>query len=506
MSTLNQTMKTLLPIFLLCAVTAFAQEIQTPFEKNNFSKATTYNELTAYVQQIGQASSLVKVETIGKSVQGRNIYALKFSTGDFGKDHSKIKVLIFAQQHGNEQSGKEGALLLAKALLKPENIYLFGRIDLVIIPQINPDGSDANQRRNGHEADLNRNHVIMTEPETMALHKLFDTYLFEVTMDVHEYYPYDENWMKHGYRKNTEITLGVTTNTNVSAKIRKLSNDKAIPFLKNNLTKNGFSSFVYCPGGPPDINYIRHSTFDINDGRQSLGIQNTLSFIQEGMNGTDSFIENLKRRAGGQMTGMMGLINYSYKNSKKIKKLVADERATLISGQSNPQVSIQSEHVAGGKKLELPVLSLKTGNDLVITVSDYRPVVKSLCDVSKPQGYLIPKTSKPLVDWVGRQALQVVPFDNQYNFKIEQDYISKVDSIDFEGDIVANPTVETREIRLTVNEEDYLFVPTAQLKGNLIVIALEPKSMLGLATYKDFYYLLKKGENFPVLRVVKSGK
>jgi hypothetical protein len=312
--------------------------------------------------------------------------------------------------------------------------------------------------------------------------------------------------MKHGYRKNTEITLGVTTNTNVSEKIRKLSNEKALPFLQKNLNNGEFSSFVYCPGGPPDINYIRHSTFDINDGRQSLGIQNTLSFIQEGMNGTDSFIENLKRRAEGQMTGMMGLINYSYKNYRKIKKMVADERATLISGNSNQQVSIQSEHVASGKKLAPPVLSLKTGNDSVITVSDYRPVVKSLFDVAKPEGYLIPKTSKPLVDWVGRQALEVLPYNNQDNFKIEQYFISKVDSIDFEGDIVANPTLETREIRLTVNEKDYLFIPTAQLKGNLIVIALEPKSMLGLATYKDFNFLLKKGENFPVLRVIKSGK
>jgi len=35
------------------------------------------------------------------------------------------------------------------------------------------------------------------------------------------------------------------------------------------------------------------------------------------------------------------------------------------------------------------------------------------------------------------------------------------------------------------------------------VIALEPKSMLGLATYRQFSYLLKKGEYYPVLRVVR---
>ncbi len=38
----------------------------------------------------------------------------------------------------------------------------------------------------------------------------------------------------------------------------------------------------------------------------------------------------------------------------------------------------------------------------------------------------------------------------------------------------------------------------------MIVQALEPKSMLGLATYKQFEHLLKEGESFPVLRVVNK--
>ena len=44
---------------------------------------------------------------------------------------------------------------------------------------------------------------------------------------------------------------------------------------------------------------------------------------------------------------------------------------------------------------------------------------------------------------------------------------------------------------------DYIYLPTNQLKGSLIVIALEPKSMLGLVTYKNFSHLLKAGEEFP---------
>ena len=130
----------------------FAQQIPIPIDKNNFAKVTSYQELTDFVQQLDKSSGLLDVETIGQSVQDRNLYALKFSSSIFGKDKSKLKVLFLAQQHGNEQSGKEGALLLAQSLLKPENKYLFDNIDIAIIPQMNPDGSEINQRRNGNTA------------------------------------------------------------------------------------------------------------------------------------------------------------------------------------------------------------------------------------------------------------------------------------------------------------------------------------------------------------------
>jgi hypothetical protein len=75
--------------------------------------------------------------------------------------------------------------------------------------------------------------------------------------------------------------------------------------------------------------------------------------------------------------------------------------------------------------------------------------------------------------------------------------------MDFERDIIANPTVELYPIKNDLCETDYIFIPVNQLRNNMIVIALEPKSELGLVTYKQFEHLLKKGENFPVLRLVK---
>jgi hypothetical protein len=482
----------------------FAQQIILPLEKNNYQKVTLYDELTAFVKQLDESSGLLNVEIIGQTVQKRNLYALKFSSTEFGKDQSKIKMLILAQQHGNEQSGKEGALLLAQALLKPENRYLLDKIDLAIIPQVNPDGSEVNKRRNGNNMDLNRNHLVLTEPETMALHRFFDKYLFEVTMDIHEYYPYGGEWEKYGYRKNADETLGVNTNPNVSEKIRELSNTEVFPYWAKFMSINNFSSTVYAPGGPPEIDYIRHSTFDVNDGRQSYGIQNTLSFIQEGRNGTDSYVENIKHRAEGQMTGMRAMLEFVYLHKNEIKKMVTADRKPLISGKSNPKVSIQSEHVINGQKLTLPLYSYSTKSDTVVIVNDYRPAVKSITDVQKPVGYLIPKQSKELVEWAQKHAFAVTEFHFQKNQRIEQYFITRIDSIDFEREMIINPIVELKGIKGEINTSDYVYIPTSQLKGNLIVLALEPKSELGLVTYKEYAHLLKVGEMFPVLRVMQK--
>jgi hypothetical protein len=222
------------------------------------------------------------------------------------------------------------------------------------------------------------------------------------------------------------------------------------------------------------------------------------------MNGKDGLTENLQRRAEGQMTGMRGMLEYVYTHKKQIKSLVAIEREKLNSGVSNEYVSIQSEHIRDGQKLHIPLFSYYSGADTVVTVNDYRPVVRSLSDVKKPAGYLIPVHLTELVDWTGRHSLKPAPFTKPGAYKIEQYFIKSIDSIDFEGDIVVNPQVVVRELQGAVSANDYFFVPTAQMKGNLLVLALEPKSMLGLITYRQYAHLLRNREPFPILRAIKK--
>ena len=478
-----------------------AQHLLTPLEESNYTKLTSYDELISFLENAVRQNSKLSMDCIAESVEGRKIPAIKISSGEFGKDKEKIKVLIFAQQHGNEPSGKEGALLLIARFANGDYDSLLNRIDLIIVPQMNPDGSEKDVRRNGNNADLNRDHLTLLQPETTGLHKLFDKYLPEATMDVHEYFPYSEDWEKYGYIKKFDEQIGATTNINISENIRSYSNIIYFPFIKNYLNEQGFSFQNYILGGPPEEELIRHSTYDINDGRQSFGILNSFSFIQEGLNGRDS-IENIKHRSEGQATGMLGFLDFIYLNKNEIKSMVEEERSKLISGNAGDEVAIQLDHVPDGSILKLNLFSLYSNADTVITVKDYRPVVKSLLEVKRPLGYLIPKDATDLVEWAKRQNIVMISFNNSPDKRIEQYFVRKIDSINFEGDTIVNPVVELSEVKRNIIATDYLFIPTSQLKNNLIVIALEPKSMLGLVTYKKFEHLHKSGEYFPILRVV----
>ena len=482
---------------------AQCRQLKTPAEARDFSEVSKYSEMVEYIHQLDKSSDILTVEKIGESVKGRDLFMLKFSNSDFGEDKGKIRVLIHAQQHGNEQSGKEGALLLAQELTKPENADIFKYMDLALIPQVNPDGSELNSRRNGNGMDLNRNHLIMTEPEVVALHKIFDKYQFEVTMDVHEYYPYGETWKNFGYRTNSDILVGFNTHPSIPESIRQYQQKKIKPYYSAFLTSRGVSNAMYSPGGPPERDYIRYSTFDINDGRQSYGIQNTFSFIQEGMNGVDALVDNLEHRSRSQFFGMLALLRFVYENHSEMKALVAKERR--IENIAVSELPLQMEHFPDGTRLELPVYSYASNRDSVIVVNDFRPVVKPTMTISRPCGYLFPKSHQDLIDWAFRHGLKVKPLKKDKNIMFEQLIINKIGSIDFERDTIAIPQVSVQKIEpKSINLEEYIFIPTSQLKGNMLITAIEPQSELGLATYSQFAYLMKAQSIYPVIRVRSS--
>jgi len=111
------------------------------------------------------------------------------SSPHFGEDALKLRVMLFAQQHCVEPSGKEALTMLLAMIANHELDTILSHLDLLIVPQMNPDGAELRQRRTADSIDLNRNHLILTSPEPKGLHDLFARWQPQVTMDIHEFGP-----------------------------------------------------------------------------------------------------------------------------------------------------------------------------------------------------------------------------------------------------------------------------------------------------------------------------
>lgn len=165
---------------------------------------------------------------------------------------------------------------------------LLDRINVLVIPQTNPYGNYFDVRANESGLDLNRDHVKIESEEVKAVHAVFRAWLPEVTLDVHEkgddYY---------------RLSIGCVSNANIDLRLQDYSRNRLLASVEKSLAKDGVTFHEYLVTEEMGVNtsagaalrpedtsgreeMTRFSTTDLNDGRNSLGIFQTLSFIQEG--------------------------------------------------------------------------------------------------------------------------------------------------------------------------------------------------------------------------------
>jgi protein MpaA len=159
---------------------------------------TRYIALTAGVVTLAMSTLPVpaawaapRIVAIGRSVRGRPIVARVI-----GPDSATRKILIVGCIHGNECAGT--AIVSALSHLRS-----ISRVQLWLVPEMNPDGFTADTRQNVHGVDLNRNFPFrwqpisdptyfagprpLSEPETRVAVKLIQRLKPAVTIWYHQH-------------------------------------------------------------------------------------------------------------------------------------------------------------------------------------------------------------------------------------------------------------------------------------------------------------------------------
>ncbi len=531
-----------------------AETVKTPAEETNYTEYSQHEAITEFLSQVSHLSKKMKVQIVGQTRERRNypskdIYLCIIS--EEGADspqklnRKKPTLLIVAAQHGREQSAKEAALWLIRDLATGKLESLVKKVNFLIIPQANPYGSFFDQRRNEQDLDLNRDHVKLEAPEVEAIHHVFRAWMPEVTMDVHE--KGDDFY---------RVSIGCISNANIHHSLQEFSRSKILAEVWKKLEKKRITHHEYLItqlmgiDSSAGVQYReedlkgreemkRYSTTDLNDGRNSLGIYETLSFIQEGASRHD--LKTLKERTNYQYYGIRYFAESIAGHGEEIISLVNGLRKKLLlkanvyseddlvhlrmqyaRDEKEPELTIQKF-----ERIEVPIRGIlkvekKAGDPLArdeiapypypseykVTkevVANWFPNVEPTLSVSRPLGYIIPAKHQDVVETLLNHDLKVEMFTKDIHLEVESYQTKEIIPARLDYLPPQKIEVEKKKLKTIIKRGDF-YVSCAQWGANLVPCLLEPQSQYGFIRYWKFKLVPEVGDIFPFYRFVGKKK
>jgi hypothetical protein len=185
-----------------------------PEVPSSFYDSILYSEIAPKLREIELNSNRVRVEVIGQSAGGRNLFLATISSpeamGRLGQYQAirqqmlkdpekaqemidkfgdfKVPVFINGSIHGNEYPGTDAAMRLIEKLAyddSPEVQQILDNVILLVNVVQNPDGRVLGTRGNANGFDVNRDFITQSQPETRATVKVLTEWNPMVFLDLH---------------------------------------------------------------------------------------------------------------------------------------------------------------------------------------------------------------------------------------------------------------------------------------------------------------------------------
>lgn len=172
----------------------------TPAEAAGFRTTPNYAETRAWLEQLDAASPLIRMESFGKSAEGRDLL-LVVASKDGGKlDPAKPVLLVQAGIHAGEIDGKDAGMMLLRDIALRGKDRLLDKVNLLFVPIFNADGherasafSRPNQRgpevqgwrATAQNLNLNRDYLKADALEMRAMLGLINRFDPTLYLDIH---------------------------------------------------------------------------------------------------------------------------------------------------------------------------------------------------------------------------------------------------------------------------------------------------------------------------------
>lgn len=451
-----------LPAFPLAAQQAAAP--RTGAEQASFERHTSHDELMQFLHDVQARTDRMRIQTLTTTDEGRAMPLVMLGappTATPGTAFFSGKPLVFitGNVHGVERAGREGTLQLIRALTLGEHQALLDRVNVLIVPTLNPDGAERRTRTNSMSYDMNRDFIVAETPEITAIvEKVLTEWWPDVYVDVHNggAYPYN-------------LTYQATLHPSADQELVSFARGPLFEAVKTHLEQQDMRLYWYSGPRRNDETgeWAWYTTPPWARKQHSYGgLQNMITLLYE-IPGRWT----LGQQADNAREGMIGLIAFVADNADRVRSTVVEaRRRTLQSPAAEVVVDVEESAYPQPE----PFYVMQDGQEQLVTGLN-RTLFVATRTRPAPQAYAFDGNLHDIAELLRRHAIEVERLTAETSLPIEQ---FRLDSIAWETEpyqnhLNATAAVTTVPTTLALPEGTYL-VRMRQNAARLISELFEP--------------------------------
>lgn len=521
--------------WIVCSLLAFSQPL-TIAESSKFESTSNEGEVNEFIRQISRKSSIIKVETLAVSTEGRSIPLLIIadpmikSTGKLSTD-KRVVFYIQANIHAGEVEGKEASLMFARDLVSGLKKDVLKKVIILICPNFNPDGNEpispenrtyqngpkngVGLRYNGQMLDINRDAMKLETPEMAGLLKnVLLKWDPQIMVDCHT---------TNGSYHEEPVTFTWMMNPAGDRSLMDYMQNQMMPAVSATL-REGYQVENCFYGEFIDMKIPEKGwEYDASEPRyltNYMGIRNRLAILNENYVYADY---------RSRVLGCYGLLNsiadFAASHSDEIRSLIKESDRKTIDRGLNPASTDSFPIQYIGKPLQDKV-TIKTYEVDVVTDAAGRETYKksdrkktvhvpytakyeATLSVKFPFAYLVNVSDPLIISLLQKHGIQVNQLSKNQAFDVETYKLSdlkaesKLNQGHFNQTAAGVWTDEHREFKAGT-----FVIRTAQPLANVASYLLEPQSNDGLLKWNflDRYLVPQWGRGFNPFPVYKIQK
>lgn len=441
-----------------------AQEPRTGAESANFERHTSHAELLDFLYDVQARTDRMRILDLATTNEGRDMPLVLLGappTATPGTAFFSGKPLVFitGNVHGGERAGREGTLQLIRELTLGSQRDLLDRVNVMIVPSLNPDGAERRSRTNTLGYDMNRDFIVAETPEISAIvEKVLTEWWPDVYVDVHNggAYPYN-------------LTYQATLHPSADQQLVSFARGPLFQAVKTHLAARDMTLYWY--SGP---------SRDEESGAWSWQTTPPWARKQHTYGGLHNMVTllfeipgrwTLGEQASNAREGMIGLIRYVADNAATVRSTIVEARRRTLHSPA-PEVIVDVDESAYPEPEQFYVM--QDGNPVLVTGLNRTLFVSSRAR-PRPQAYAFDGNLHKIADLLRRHSIEVERLEDPANLNVERFRLDSIawETAPYQNHLNATPRVSTVPSTLELPAGTYI-VRMNQNAARLVSELMEP--------------------------------